>query len=326
MKSAWEKIRISGGETPTAFEIETAMALRWFADEKAAYAILEAGLGGKLDSTHAAHGKTAIISNVGMDHMEYLGADIPAIAECKAGIMEEGGLLLTGAEGVALETIKKSAAALGASVLALGENIHYFLEEDLGAAGQIFTLQSPDNEYRGLKIPLLGRHQLSNAALAAVLAERLNAEEKHIREGLAQVFWPGRLEFLPCRPPVLLDGAHNPPAMKALAAALKISAANYRVSAIIGMLDDKLAESSLEPLLPLLNDVIVTRPPLEKRSLNWDRLLNICRRGGVSAVAEENLIAACEGAKGRADSGALILICGSLSLIAPARKFFLETK
>lgn len=319
---ACQRLKSAGLEPPTEFEVETALALSWFCQERVEIAILEAGLGGGLDSTHAAHGKKVVITNIGLDHQKYLGEDIPAIARSKAEIIEEGAVVVCGETGLGLETISLAARAKNALLLVLGRDIQYGLEQDLGLRGQTFHVRTRDNYYQGLHTPLLGRHQLANGALAVAMGELCGASGEDIRTGLAKVSWPGRLEFLDCQTPVLLDGAHNPPGMAALSSALAIYAQDKRITAVIGMLDDKLAQAALPYLFPHLDKLIISRPPLEERSLNWQSLVQICAAQGLPVQVEEDLCRACALAEKNLPEDGLILVCGSLSLLAPARKYF----
>jgi dihydrofolate synthase/folylpolyglutamate synthase len=204
---------------PTEFELLTAMLFRWFADEGVTLALIEVGLGGRLDATHAWDGGVAAITNVALDHQAWLGSTVEAIAREKAAIIERGDLAVTGAAGGALAVIRRRARRLGVpltevappAVLGLDRD---GLEVDLGTLGPT-------------RISLRGRHQPQNAAVANAVLDALGAagiatvDAESRRRGYATATWPGRLELLRVRDrDVLLDGAHNPAGATALAAAV----------------------------------------------------------------------------------------------------------
>ena len=323
---ACEQVVRAGVEHPTEFEVQTALATLLFAQAGTEFAVLEAGLGGGLDSTHAAHGMDIILTNVGYDHMQYLGDTLEEIAASKVGILSEGGFLLTGAAGRPLQIIQNEARAKRASCLALGQEIDCGFATDFGRAGQSFWLQSPFGSLGDLRIRLLGRHQLANAALAVTMAQKLGVPEAAIRQGLEKTVWPGRLEFLqiPNAPPILLDGAHNPEGMAALAAALPLYSEGRRIVALISMLGDKAAEQALPHLFPLLSAVVVCKPPLEARAGDWRHLAQLAQQAGLPVLAEADIASALELALGQCGTTDMLLVCGSLYLLAEARGYLLR--
>ncbi len=204
---------------PTEFELLTAMLFRWFAEERVEVALVEVGLGGRLDATHAWDGGVAAITNVALDHMAWLGDTIPAIAREKAAIIERGDVAVTGATGEALEVIRRRARRVGAQLTAVAAPSilgwdRDGLEVDLESLGPT-------------RISLRGRHQAHNAAVADAVLDALadagivTVDATARRHGYAATGWPGRLELLTANgKEVLLDGAHNPAGAAALATAL----------------------------------------------------------------------------------------------------------
>jgi dihydrofolate synthase / folylpolyglutamate synthase len=204
---------------PTEFELLTAMLFRWFADSRVDVVLVEVGLGGRLDATHAWDGGVAAITNVALDHMAWLGDTIPAIAREKAAIIERGDHAVTGAEGEALQVIRRRARRVGAPLVevtppALLGWDRDGIEVDLARLGPT-------------RISLRGRHQAENAGVAHAVLDALAAagiatvDDAARRRGYASATWPGRLELLrvDCHE-ALLDGAHNPAGATALATAL----------------------------------------------------------------------------------------------------------
>ena len=204
---------------PTEFELLTAMLFRWFAESRVDVVLVEVGLGGRLDATHAWNGGVAAITNVALDHMAWLGDTIPAIAREKAAIIERGDHAVTGAEGEALQVIRRRARRVGAPLVevtppALLGWDRDGIEVDLARLGPT-------------RISLRGRHQAENAGVAHAVLDALaaagiaTADDAARRRGYASATWPGRLELLRVDGhEALLDGAHNPAGAAALATAL----------------------------------------------------------------------------------------------------------
>lgn len=321
-----EAMTAEGLASPTEFEAVTALALLWFAEEKVDCAVIEVGLGGLTDSTNVVEADVAIITNVGMDHMDFLGDTIAEIARYKAGIIKERSLVVTAAAGEALQVVEDKAASLARPLYRLGTEFNFSrpLLSQKGTALDICTARAC---YQRLQLPLLGRHQLSNAAVAVQAAELLGLSEASIRAGLAAVQWPARLEFLAQRTPqVLLDGAHNYQGMAALSAALADLWPNRRIVCLLGMLSDKERQKSLSLLLPHLSRVVITRPPYLSRSADWYLLADMCREAGKKAIAIEDNRAAFAHALQIAQPDDLLLVCGSLYMVAEVRKYLEEEK
>ena len=208
---------------PTEFEVLTALAYRWFADERVDLAVIEVGLGGRLDATHAWDGGVAAIVNVDLDHTAYLGPTAEAIAREKAAIVVRGDHAVTGATGPALDVIRRRARRVGADLTVVGPARLLAVERD----GIIVDLPRLGETRVGLR----GRHQAANVAVADAILDALEAAgiarvaAGARRRGYAGARWPGRLELVAADGPggtrdVLLDGAHNPAGAAVLAAAL----------------------------------------------------------------------------------------------------------
>ena len=204
---------------PTEFELLTAMVFRWFAEERVEVALVEVGLGGRLDATHAWDGGVAAITNVALDHMAWLGDTIPAIAREKAAIIERGDVAVTGATGDALEVIRRRARRVGAPLTEVPAPSLLGWDRD-GIEVELPSLGPT-------RISLRGRHQADNAGVANAVLDALGAAgiaevgDEARRRGFASARWPGRLELIDVDGrEVLLDGAHNPAGAEALATAL----------------------------------------------------------------------------------------------------------
>lgn len=318
-----------GLEQPTEFEVSTALGFRYFAEAQVDYAVIEVGMGGNFDSTNVITPELAMITNVAMDHMAYLGDTVAEIAETKAGIIKPGVWTLTAAEGEALAVIRRYTETLGCPFSRLGADFGVEPKQ-AGLDGQSFDwilydwLDGSERvRLADLRINLLGRHQLANAALAVMAAYGLKLPEQAIRQGLAQASWPGRLERIADGgQEILLDGAHNVAGMQALAAALRQYWPGRRIVAVLGMLADKERAEALRELLPLIDRAVITRVP-SYRAGDWQTLAQVCEEAGVPVCCVEKVPEAVSLGRESAGADSLLLVTGSLYMLAEARAFLL---
>lgn len=332
MRPILEDMVKAGCEHPTEFEVSTALAFQYFAQVQADLVVLEVGLGGAIDSTNVIPSSlVSVITNVGRDHMDYLGPTLTDIAREKAGIIKEKGVVVTGAHRPeALEVIEEVCRQRQASLYRLGREI-LFTPVEISLQGGKLDWYGWGKSYSGLRVALLGRHQLSNAALAVAAIEaarhhhHLEVEERHVREGLGRVFWPGRLEIVSRRPLVVLDGAHNYDGALAVKEALERLFSYRRLILVLGMLADKEREKVVDLLAPLAQAVIVTRPN-SYRAGDWESLSLYARRHTSEVRVIENISEALETALGLVGPEDMICATGSLYMIADAREWFLMNK
>ncbi|WP_298439872.1 folylpolyglutamate synthase/dihydrofolate synthase family protein [Geobacter sp.] len=312
-----QRVMAAAPEGTTFFELVTALALLHFAEKGVDAAILEAGMGGKNDATSVAAGILTVITPVALDHGEWLGATIPAIAR------EKGGIIKAGRPVVLSEQLPEAQEVLLARGRALGCRLCRF-DADFTARWSDGGLayRGLDRSLEGMRPGIGGRYQRVNAASALAAAELLATEgfpltDEALRRGIADARWPGRMELFPGPPPVLLDGAHNPAGARALAEAL----ADYprrRLILVTGIMGDKDAEGILSPLLPLADEVVTVTPAVE-RGLAADRLAAFCRERGAAATDGGAVPHGLELARQRAGSDDLILVAGSLFTVGEAR-------
>ncbi|MBI5441353.1 MAG: bifunctional folylpolyglutamate synthase/dihydrofolate synthase [Deltaproteobacteria bacterium] len=308
----------------TQFEVITAMAFLYFAREGVDAAVIEVGLGGRLDSTNVLSPSACVVTNVGLEHAEHLGPAVADIAREKAGIAKPGIPLVTAAEGEALEALEAEARRRGAPVLALGRE--FFVEPESPGA---LAYRGRRRRFDGLRPGLPGGYQRPNVAVALAAVEVLEdagwmIPEDAVRAGIASASWPGRLEVLRARPgspgpAVVLDGAHNPHASRVLARALAEDLPHERLFLVLGVLGDKDARSILADLLPLGDRVFFTRSS-SRRALDPSELEGLATGlgrapGAVVATVGEALDRALAEA-GEAD---LVCVTGSLTTVGEAR-------
>ena len=311
-----------GFEPPTEFEVSTAIALCWFYQQGVDMAVMEVGMGGLIDSTNVVPAKTAIITSVAMDHMEYLGHTVEEIAAVKAGIIKKDAHVYTPCTGSVLTVIENKVKEENASLFTLGNDFSIDLVAH-DTNGQYFDYKDKNFALKNIYLPLLGAHQPRNAALAIAASLDLGIAEKAIREGIKKVNWKGRLELISKDPAILLDGAHNAEGMQALAIALEDYFPNKKIIAVLGMLADKEREQAMRILLPKISYAIISRPQND-RARDWQTLADIAKNYGVEAECIENISEAVAKGMQLQHDYDLLLISGSLYLIADARAYLLE--
>ena len=251
------------GEQVTFFEIMTAAAFRFFADVSVDVAVVEVGLGGTWDATNIADGAVAVVTNVSIDHTEYLGETRESIALEKAGIVKSGATLVLGEEDLALREIFTSRGA--ANVLTRGSDFGV-IENRTALSGRVVDLFTPTSEHPELFIPLHGSHQADNAAAALAASEAFVGgpifDSQIVSDAFAGVRVAGRLEVMARRPLVLLDGAHNVAGARALSVALEEEFPAGSRTLVVGLLVEKDPAEMLEALdAPSAAQLVVCRPP-----------------------------------------------------------------
>jgi dihydrofolate synthase / folylpolyglutamate synthase len=265
--SAWEAVKAvhHGEREPTFFEFSTAMAFHEFGRRQVDYAVIETGMGGRMDATNVVTPVVSIITNVSLEHKAYLGKTIAAIAGEKAGIIKPGVPVVTGVSQKSVKAvIQKTAADREAPLFMKG---HDFQVRRTG--NDRFAYSGIDHRWKGLRTGLMGGHQVDNAALTVAACELLMRSPtrlswEHIQSGLIQNHWPGRLEVARRQPFVILDGAHNLMAARRLGRFLKESLAGRRITLVAGILDDKPYRAILKDLVTPCNRLIVTRARIDR--------------------------------------------------------------
>lgn len=254
---------------PTFFEVSTALAFLHFVRSQVDYAVVEVGLGGRFDATNVLDPEVAVITNIALEHQDYLGKTLEAIAAEKAGIVREGRQVVTAVDApAALAVIAEVCRARGATLLDVRAAYQCeIIASDL--SGQRFAVAQAGDPPTEYAIHLLGRHQVTNAVTALAAAQLLQARgaaipERSIREGLRLTRWPGRLHLFPGPPLVILDAAHNPAGAKALRAFLDEHRLAGRLILVFGVLQDKDWMAMLQALGPLAKRTILTRPESER--------------------------------------------------------------
>ncbi len=242
----------------TQFEILTALAFGYFAQQQVDVAIIEVGLGGRLDSTNVITPILTAITTIGMDHMDMLGDTIEAIAAHKAGIIKPKVPLVTGKiPESALSLIDLEAAESEAPVSHLGEDYRVTYHRPDEIWGEWFDFENDRGKIKGLKTPMIGRHQPENAGVAIQLyylfceLKKLPFSEKVVRNGLKKAYWPARMEKISNEPLIIIDGAHNTHAMERLVETVREEFTNYRIHILFSALETKNVDEMLQQLLTI---------------------------------------------------------------------------
>jgi len=318
-----------GFEQPTEFEVSTAMAILYFWEQTVDFLVLEVGLGGAIDSTNVVTPLLSVITNVGMDHMDYLGHTLTEIARVKAGIVKPGVPVVTAAASPAvLEVIEAECREKGSPLIRAGAGVTWKPGEH-SLRGQSFDYAGINRRLQNLWLPLLGAHQLINAATALAALEILEKHghcvlsEKAFREGLAGVVWPARLELIGENPPVLIDGAHNYDGACSLRQALDEYFAGRGVIMVMGMLGDKERAKVVAELAPRARRVIITKPN-SPRAGDWEQMAGEARRYVKDVETVEDIGAAVKAGLAAAGKDDLVCITGSLYMVADARETVLR--
>jgi len=318
--SAYRAIRKvqEGDREPTFFEFTTAMALHLFKEHRVDWAVIETGMGGRLDATNVLAPEVSIITNISLEHKGYLGNTVATITHEKAGIIKPATPVVTGVtQPSAIAVVTEKAEQLKAPCLRRGRQ---FRCRRLPSGRFHYT--GLDHHWKGLTTNLLGRHQVDNAGLALAAAEilmrqGLTIEEAHIRQALNQVSWPGRLETVCQEPLIILDGAHNLMAARNLSRYLAQTYPDNKIIMVAGILDDKPAEEMLSALLAVCDHAVITSPTID-RAIPADVLARTAKKFVDTVDDLPTVDRAVARALQIVESDQVICIAGSLYVVGEA--------
>ncbi len=319
----------------TYFEAMTLIAFLWFARRQIDWGVIEVGLGGRLDATNVLEPRASVITNIGLDHTDRLGATVEEIAVEKAGILRRGVPALSGATGPALDVIRDRAAATGAPLWRLevgvcaspgsarGEAEVLAAVRDAGERGSVFDLHLPTGSWEELSISMPGEHQVANAALAAATAAWLSLAgpaipEAAIRQGLRAARVPGRLEVISERPLLLLDAAHNPDGARALAAALQriyLAAEPAGRLVLVLALSEAHAPAESAAILAPLADMLIATASRHPQAVPVERVAALARHhlaAGAGLATVPDVAGAVAAARRYARPEDVVCVAGSI--------------
>jgi len=315
---------------PTEFEIITAMMFLYFATQPIDVAVIEVGLGGRYDSTNVFTPQVSVITTIGYDHMQILGSTLTAIATQKAGIIKPKVPVIVGKLPAEAQTVMiETAAAQQAPLTTLGVE---FTTQLLPPQGwqERFNFTSADAHFKDLTTPLLGDYQVDNAAvaLAAYLTyhhlQGTPVQARDVRQALAHTEWPGRFERLNDEPLIMIDGAHNEPAMLELAATLKARFGQQTVYVILAVLADKQHDQMIQTLakLPNVRLMLTQFAGPNTRQVTDPTTLASELPAGVEAPSFPDWQSALVAVTNEMSSDEVILLTGSLYFISAVRAYF----
>ncbi len=321
-----EMMRESEIGLPSFFDAYTLIALLYFARQRVDIAVIETGLGGRLDATNVVQPLACGITRIGLDHMQELGETITQIAAEKAGIIKPGESVVSAPQvSEVIEVLESVCLERGAQLLVVGAQGPKIVgtHTDHGER-QIITIQGMDGTYRNLSCPLVGSYQAENAAVAIGLVELaarqgLAVGEGAIRKGIESVRWPGRFQIVGRRPQIVLDGAHDQVGAEALAETLKGVLAGRRLILVLGIQRDKDAGAIARELCPLADMVIATASS-SPRALEAEELQRAVFPYAKHSAAYTPVSLAVREAVSSARLDDVILVTGSLYVVGEAMR------
>ena len=301
--------------SPTEFELVSCIAFEYFKRKQCDIVVLEVGMGGAMDSTNVIEvPEVAVITNIGLDHTEYLGDTLEKIAETKAGIFKEGGHAVVyrgtpGVEAVFERVCAERHVSLKKADFDGLHSVSHSLE------GQVFDCGARKN----LFLPLLGDHQLHNAAVVLSVADTLIEEgwkisEENIRDGLRDVRWPGRFDIMRRDPLFIIDGGHNPQCIEALVKNIQDYLPGQKLVVLTGVLADKDYVDMYQPVMPYVQQFICVTPP-NPRKLDADKLAAYLESTGIPAAPYAEIADGVRAAIEAAGKDGVVLCFGSLYMI-----------
>lgn len=339
------KPHVAAIERLTTFELTTALGFLYFAQNQVDVAVIEVGLGGRLDATNVVDPLLSVITSISYDHTKVLGDTLAAIASEKAGIIKPGKpVVVSPQREEALRVIEQKAAEQAAPMTLLGRD-YFFAPWTHSLDGQTFFVWSAGEqplvdefiesggrqawEPVRLFLPLLGYHQVENAATAYVALQIINQSglpisEAKIQEGFSRVFWPGRFEVLRRNPPVIIDSAHNRDSALKLRLAIEDYLPGQPVILLFGASEDKDIQGMFAELMPRVKQVIATES-VHPRALEADKLVELAHQFGKPAQKVVPVEAALEKALELAGQEAAIVAAGSLFIAAAVRECWQKT-
>lgn len=306
-------------ESPTEFELVCCIAFEYFARQNCDIVVLEVGMGGAMDSTNVIDvPEVAVITNIGLDHTEYLGDTVEKIAETKAGIFKENGHAVVYRSTPSVEEVfERVCRERNVSLKKADFDGLRLISRSL--EGQSFDC----GKRKALFLPLLGDHQLHNAAVVLAIADTLIQEgwqitEENIRDGLASVRWPGRFDIMGREPLFIIDGGHNPQCIEALVKNIQDYLAGKRLIVLTGVLADKDYADMYRPVMPYAEKFVCITPP-SPRKLEAAELAVYLRQAGADAIACGSIPEGVRTAISLAGKDGVVLCFGSLYSIGDIR-------
>ena len=306
--------------SPTEFELVCCIAFEYFLRQNCDIVVLEVGMGGAFDATNVIEcPEVAVITNIGLDHTDFLGNTVEEIAETKAGIFKEGGRAVIYRSSESVEKVFEDVCAQRHVSLKKADFDGLKLHS-CGLEGQSFDC----GQRKNLFLPLLGVHQLKNAAVVLSIADTLveqgwHISEENIRDGLRYARWPGRFDIVGRDPLFIIDGGHNPQCIEALVVNIQDYLKDQKVIALTGVLADKDYADMYKPVMPLVQEFVCVTPP-NPRKLEAAELAHHLQSVGAKATACDSIEAGVRTAREKAGTDGVVLCFGSLYTIGSIKE------
>jgi len=317
-------------ESPTFFELVTALGFMHFARRRVDFGVVEVGMGGRLDATNVIMPEVAVITRIDFDHVRRLGNTLGRIAFEKGGIIKRGvPVIVSDQEAEAGSTLAEIARERGAPLVQVGEDVRLSDVETGVKDGRAFcrfNVSARMRRYEGLEVALLGAHQAMNAATAVAAVEALSERcgagigEEEVRSGLAAARCPGRIEYFAGEPAVILDGAHNPVSMRALAGILGSVFEGRRVTLVFAAARDKDVDEMLRIILPRVERAIFTLSGSPRSAAPEELRERALGMGFEGAEVDADAESALQRARAEAGKGGMVCVTGSLYLAGKVRR------
>ncbi|GKU29989.1 bifunctional folylpolyglutamate synthase/dihydrofolate synthase [Clostridium folliculivorans] len=324
VKVAVDEVVRLGYDSPTEFEIITAAMFKYFYDENVDYAVVEVGLGGRLDSTNVVTPILSVITSISFDHMNILGDTLEKIAYEKAGIIKENiPVVVYPLVDEAMKVIEKVASERNAKIYKVNNQWAVITEPKAGNNSQRILITTDEESYN-IKLSLLGKHQLLNCTVAIKAIEVLkeigvSIEKQHVLSALAKVIWSGRMEVMNASPLVVIDGAHNIDGITKLVESINTYFNYDKIKVIVGILADKQVEAMIDKISTIADSAIVTTPH-NYRAEASTVIKELLDKNGVQTEIVEDYRESFIKAFSSSQKEDLILVCGSLYMIGDMRK------
>ena len=313
-------------EPPTEFELVTCLSFCYFLQKKCDIVVLEVGLGGRMDSTNVIKtNEVAIVTTIGLDHIDILGDTVEKIATEKAGIIKDGSdVIISLQDENVIDTVKEIATSKNANLTVA--DYRKITQLDFTVAGQNFDSE----DFKGLHIPLVGTHQLQNVgtvleAIKVLAKKGYNISEQAIRQGLSQTVWPGRFELLQSKPTFIVDGGHNPQCAGTVFKTLKDLYPDKKILFLVGLLGDKDFEGVIGTVAGIAKEFVTVMPnsPRALTALELKEKITTAYKG-MSVTACDTVTDGVAKVLSLASSDDVICAFGSLYMVGEIRQQFVE--
>ena len=320
------KPQINKVKNLSTFEITTAMAFQFFLQETVDLAVIEVGLGGRLDATNVVNPILSVISSISKDHVKILGNSLTKIAFEKAGIIKENVPVVVSKQKPHIKTLLEKIASQRISPFIYSNDLISYKIIAQNPHGQDFIIQEKDGHSHQIHLPLIGDHQVQNA-LTAFLAVReisrhgYQISDQDIQKGFSNVKWPGRCEILAIKPLLMIDSAHNTDSMRKLIDTIKTTFPGKKIIAVFGASEDKDIKGMLGLLLPTVNTIIATQS-LHPRAMDAEKILNLINSIGYKGYSYHLLKEALIKSIQMWDDSSIIIATGSIFIAAAVRNIW----